>query len=235
MLLNRLFFLFPVWCEAEEKAGSTKSLTKWMEYRDVLSWHSCSLFLPISLPFDLKAIFYCVLPGLGPRAFFFSTQITCQIAFPACLPATFMEDALWRWKPAGPSWVQILSMSPCLLLVGKRLSLLDLSWVPKCRFKVTKQGREEKHKQRRSSQETGVQPFKQNPGSCSRIYIVVSLGSSAGTQVPTPVEDANFRLSERFLEHHPLSSPPTNQKKVGCSVALTLKFCLWKLLPTNLW
>ena len=30
---------------------------------------------------------------------------------------------------------------------------------------------------------------------------------------PTQVEDGNLRLSPRFLVHHPVTSPPTNQKK----------------------
>lgn len=33
-------------------------------------------------------------------------------------------------------------------------------------------------------------------------------------KVPTEVEDGNFRLSTRVQEHHPVTSPPTNQKKV---------------------
>ena len=38
------------------------------------------------------------------------------------------------------------------------------------------------------------------------------------------VEDGKFRLSTRFLEHHPVTSPPTNQKKVTCSAALLPNF-----------
>ena len=30
---------------------------------------------------------------------------------------------------------------------------------------------------------------------------------------PTQVEDGNFRLNTRFLEHSSIASPPTNQKK----------------------
>ena len=33
------------------------------------------------------------------------------------------------------------------------------------------------------------------------------------TGAPTQVEDGNFRLSRRFLEHSPVASPPTPQKK----------------------
>lgn len=46
------------------------------------------------------------------------------------------------------------------------------------------------------------------------IYIAISLGSSVGTKAPTQVEDGECMLSTRFLEHHPLTLPPTNQKKV---------------------
>ena len=33
------------------------------------------------------------------------------------------------------------------------------------------------------------------------------------TGAPTLVEDGNFRLNTRFLEHSSVASPPTNQKK----------------------
>ena len=33
------------------------------------------------------------------------------------------------------------------------------------------------------------------------------------TVAPTQVEDGNFRLNTRFLEHSSVASPPTNQKK----------------------
>ncbi|XP_026984495.1 zinc finger protein 736-like [Sagmatias obliquidens] len=45
-----------------------------------------------------------------------------------------------------------------------------------------------------------------------------------GTGDPTQVEDGDFRLSIRFLGHHPVSSPPTNQKKVTHPAALTPYF-----------
>ena len=47
-----------------------------------------------------------------------------------------------------------------------------------------------------------------------RIHIAISLGSSVGTKAPTQVEDGECMLSMRFLEHRPLTSLPTNQKKV---------------------
>ena len=33
------------------------------------------------------------------------------------------------------------------------------------------------------------------------------------TEAPTQVEDGNFRLNKRFLEHNSVASPSTNQKK----------------------
>ena len=72
-------------------------------------------------------------------------------------------------------------------------------------------------KQRKSSQETIV-----GPSSSSRdLHTSISLSSSAGTKGPTQVEDGKFRLSTRFLEHRPVTSPPTNQKKVTHPTALT--------------
>ena len=55
--------------------------------------------------------------------------------------------------------------------------------------------------------------IKQGPGSSSRI-LTIPLSFSAGTKAPTQVEDDDFMLSTRFLELHPVTSPPTNQKKV---------------------
>ena len=56
---------------------------------------------------------------------------------------------------------------------------------------------------------------------------IISLSYSVGTRIPTQVEDGNFRLSPRSLEHRPLTSPPTNQKKVTHPAAHS-KFCLKK-------
>ena len=50
------------------------------------------------------------------------------------------------------------------------------------------------------------------------------MSSSAGTKASTQVEDVNFRLSTRFLEHRPVTSPLTNQRKVTHPVALTPNF-----------
>ena len=78
-------------------------------------------------------------------------------------------------------------------------------------------------KQRKSSQETIV-----GPSSSSRdLHTSISLSSSAGTKGPTLVEDGNFKLNTvntRFLEHHPVTSPPANQKKVTHPAALTPNF-----------
>ena len=69
-------------------------------------------------------------------------------------------------------------------------------------------------KQRRSSQEAIVQAWGRVLVPPQGIYITIPLSSSAGTKVPTQEEDGSFRLSTRFLEHHPVASPPTNQKTV---------------------
>ena len=47
------------------------------------------------------------------------------------------------------------------------------------------------------------------------------------------MEDGNFRLSTRFLEHCPIISPPTNQKKVTHPAALTPNFA-YKTSPHNM-
>ena len=86
-------------------------------------------------------------------------------------------------------------------------------------------------KQGRSSQETIVQLWNTVLVPPERIYII-SLSSPVGTKTPTQVEDGNFRLSTRFLEHLPVTSPPTSQKKVTHPAALTPNLPL-KLLPQN--
>ena len=56
----------------------------------------------------------------------------------------------------------------------------------------------------------------QSPGSCSwNMHSKIPFSSSTGTKAPTQVEDGDFRLSLRFLEHCPVTSPPTNQKKAS--------------------
>ena len=46
------------------------------------------------------------------------------------------------------------------------------------------------------------------------IDIAISFISSAASKTSSQIEDGKFRLRTRFLEHHPVISPPTNQKKV---------------------
>ena len=69
-------------------------------------------------------------------------------------------------------------------------------------------------KQRRSSQETIVSPWGRVLVPPRGIHRTLSFSSSVGTKAPTQVEDGNFRPSTRFLGHRPVTSPPTNQKKV---------------------
>ena len=51
---------------------------------------------------------------------------------------------------------------------------------------------------------------------------------------PTQVEGSNFRLGTRFLEHHPVTSPPTNQKKVTHPAALTSNFAYENFSPKTI-
>ena len=88
------------------------------------------------------------------------------------------------------------------------------------------QGRERMQKQGRNSQVVG-QPWGRVRVPTPEACITVSLSSNDkllplphNTHTHTPkVEDGNFRLSPRFLEHH--TSPPTSQKKVTHTAALT--------------
>ena len=47
------------------------------------------------------------------------------------------------------------------------------------------------------------------------LHIMISLSSSLGTEATTQVEDGNFRLSTRFLEHVPETS--VGRKHIPCS------------------
>ena len=49
------------------------------------------------------------------------------------------------------------------------------------------------------------------------------------TGAPTKVEDGNFRLSTRFLDHCSVASPPTNQNKGTHPAVFTanVAFCFW--------
>ena len=57
-------------------------------------------------------------------------------------------------------------------------------------------------KQRRSNQETIVQPWGRILVPPEGIHITIPLSSSVGTKAPTEVEDGNFRLSITLLPHH---------------------------------
>ena len=80
-------------------------------------------------------------------------------------------------------------------------------------------------KKRRNSQETIVQRQSRVLVPPQGIYLNnISLSSFAGTKAPTQVEDGNFMVSTRFLEHRPVTSPPSNQKKVTHPAALASDF-----------
>ena len=87
-------------------------------------------------------------------------------------------------------------------------------------------------KQRRSSQETIVQPWGRVLVPPQELYI--SLNFSIGTKAPTQVKDGNFRLSTRFLEHCSVTSPPTNQKKVTHPAAFTPNYAYKKIPPKTI-
>ena len=162
---------------------------------------------------------------------------------------------LWRAKWQGCSWdalpipeafVLLLSEtkqeSPIyikpfhvlhFLFVGKGLQPPRPSWIPRGIFKqllIRGWGNAETKEQQSRNNNAAK---KQGPGSYSRdIHKNVSLSSSAGTKAPTQVEDGYPRLSTTVLEHCPVTSLSTSQKKFTvCSPYL--KFCLKKLFPEN--
>ena len=99
---------------------------------------------------------------------------------------------------------------------------------------VANQGGEGMQKQGRNSWEAIVQPWGRVLVPPQGIYMTVSLSSSAGTKAPTQVEDGNFRLGAWFLGHRPVTSPPTNQKKVTNPAALTPNFAYKNFSPKTI-
>ena len=71
--------------------------------------------------------------------------------------------------------------------------------------------------------------MRQGPGSYSRNMHSNVFEFFCRTGAPTKVEDGNFRLNTRVLEHHSVASPPTNQKEVTHPAALSpdVAFCFW--------
>ena len=80
---------------------------------------------------------------------------------------------------------------------------------------VVKLGKEGDSSQRKNKQsrEQIVQSWDRVLVPPQGTHITTSL-SSAGAKAPTQMEGSNFRLSTGFLEHHPVTLSPTNQKKV---------------------
>ena len=78
--------------------------------------------------------------------------------------------------------------------------------------------------------------MRQGPGSYSGSMHNNVLEFFCRTGALTQVKDGNFRLSTRFLEHHSVALPPTNQKKVTHPQTLTLNvaFCFWGPVMTIL-
>ena len=89
-------------------------------------------------------------------------------------------------------------------------------------------------RKQRGNNHTTVQKSKQDPGSCSRNIRNSIFSSSAGTEDPTQVEDGSSRLSTRFLEPRPVTSPATSQKKVTHPAALTPSFAYKNFSPKTI-
>ena len=78
--------------------------------------------------------------------------------------------------------------------------------------------------------------MEQGPGfSLRNTHNSISLGYFSGIVAPTLVEDDKFSLNTRFLDHHPVTSPPTKQKKVTRIVALILNFASKNLSLKAIW
>ena len=112
-------------------------------------------------------------------------------------------------------------------------SLSSKGWIQT----IANQGREGIQKQRRNKQMV-VQPW-------DRVLVPTQRNMHNNvfefyiTGAPTQVEDGNFRLNTRFLEHSSVASPPTNpkkKKKLTNPAALTpnVASCFWGPVMTIL-
>ena len=79
-----------------------------------------------------------------------------------------------------------------------------------------------KQKPRKDSQETTAQPWGRVPAPLQGMHMLVSVSSSAGT--PTQEEDVRFLFPVPAEREIPVSSPPTNQKRVTHPATLTPNF-----------
>lgn len=139
------------------------------------------------------------------------------------------------WKQAGP----------CEALQGKNPFLFVGNWhytasqtlgSSKGKIQtVANQVREGMQKQRRSNQGTIEQPWGRVPVPSQGIYISNIFEFFSGNWGPTQVKDGHFRLSTRFLGTCPVTSPPTNQKKVTPPASLAPSFaCKKTSLPKTI-
>ena len=120
----------------------------------------------------------------------------------------------------GPSCAQKPFYVPCFLICRKRASVSQTFLNTKEQIQtVANQGSKGMQKQRRNNWKIIVQ----DPGASSR-GIGNNIFEFYPNQNPHPVEVGNFRESTRLLEHHPVTSSPTNQKKVSYPAALTPSF-----------
>ena len=89
--------------------------------------------------------------------------------------------------------------------------------------------------QRKSSQEKNSVAVKENASSSSGIMHINESLSSIRTEASTQTKVVNFRPRTRFLEHHPVTSSSTNQKKARHSVALTPNFAFNNASMKSIW
>ena len=89
-------------------------------------------------------------------------------------------------------------------------------------------------KQRREQSRNNSAAMGQGPGSSARNIHNNIFEFFCRTKAPTLVEDGNFRLRARSLGHLPVTSPPTNQKKVTHPAALTPNFAYKNFPPKPL-
>ena len=129
----------------------------------------------------------------------------------------------------GASQVQILSMSH-FLLIGYRLHSVKFQRADSNSCQPGNLGNAQTKEEQSRKNTAKIE----GPSSSSRKIHNNIFKCFCRNNAPHQVEDGNFRLSPGFLEHHPVTSPPTRQKRVTQPPVLIPNFAYIDFSPKTI-